>query len=280
MNKKSPQKELRTIQKIVKSAKYILGTVCTYMLKETGMLFEVVDNDSRAKLILYKLGVIKNMNFHFGKLIVTVKGYRILFEYKGHRVRFAFDNYRQLCNSLYLIKEQFAEETYAWLNVAGEVVINIGACVGDTAIYFALNGASEVYGYEPFPYTYSTAMKNTKAYKQIHIYREAVGGGHKTIYLSPKGTFMGTSTDARGEVPVQQITIKEAIARTKAPSYVMEMDCEGAESEIFKSVDKSTLEGCKKLMIECHVNSEPILSKLRELGFKAYTEKGLIRAAK
>jgi len=58
--------------------------------------------------------------------------------------------------------EIFIKEIYRPLNVEDRVVVDIGAFVGDTAIYFALRGAKHVYTYEPYPSHYELAKHYTK----------------------------------------------------------------------------------------------------------------------
>jgi len=38
---------------------------------------------------------------------------------------------------------------YDWLDVKGKRVLDVGASIGDTAVYFALRGAREVVAFEP-----------------------------------------------------------------------------------------------------------------------------------
>ena len=41
-------------------------------------------------------------------------------------------------------------------------MIDIGANIGDSPIYFALNNAKNVIALEPYPYSYNSALKNIK----------------------------------------------------------------------------------------------------------------------
>jgi len=41
---------------------------------------------------------------------------------------------------------------YDWLDVKGKRVLDVGASIGDTAVYFAVKGASEVVAFEPYPF--------------------------------------------------------------------------------------------------------------------------------
>lgn len=46
-------------------------------------------------------------------------------------------------------------------DIEGEVV-DIGANVGDSSLYFAAKGASHVYAFEPLPLAYAVALENIK----------------------------------------------------------------------------------------------------------------------
>jgi len=56
----------------------------------------------------------------------------------------------------------FGNEDYGFLEVENEVIIDIGANIGDSPIYFTLNNAKKVIALEPYPYSYNIALKNIK----------------------------------------------------------------------------------------------------------------------
>ena len=56
----------------------------------------------------------------------------------------------------------FFTEDYKFLDPKGSVVIDIGANIGDSAIYFALNGAEKIIALEPYPCSYNLAQENIK----------------------------------------------------------------------------------------------------------------------
>lgn len=45
----------------------------------------------------------------------------------------------------------FAKHKYGFINVKDRVVVDVGAFIGDTAIYFALRDAKRIYMIEPHP---------------------------------------------------------------------------------------------------------------------------------
>lgn len=72
------------------------------------------------------------------------------------------------------------------LSVAGKYVIDIGAYIGDTAIYFALKGARKVFAVEPYPYTYRLLAENIKINSLgtiIRPFNVAIGDSDKMIHL-------------------------------------------------------------------------------------------------
>jgi len=54
------------------------------------------------------------------------------------------------------------EGDYEQLDVKGKVVIDVGAYIGDSAIYFALKGARKVIAIEPHPGAFAEMLDNTK----------------------------------------------------------------------------------------------------------------------
>jgi Predicted O-methyltransferase len=60
------------------------------------------------------------------------------------------------------VLEVFDENVYGNTNVFNKEVVDIGANVGDSSIYFALKGARKVVGVEPLPNVYAQALENVK----------------------------------------------------------------------------------------------------------------------
>ncbi len=58
--------------------------------------------------------------------------------------------------------EVFIQEDYKFLRINDMIVIDVGANIGDSAIYFALNGAKKIIALEPHTYPFSFALRNVK----------------------------------------------------------------------------------------------------------------------
>ena len=79
----------------------------------------------------------------------------LIYPYKGRNILFLYTTYEA-----FIIHEVFHKEAYKKLNVNGMEVIDIGASVGDTAIYFMLNGAKNVIAYETSKERCALALQN------------------------------------------------------------------------------------------------------------------------
>jgi len=60
------------------------------------------------------------------------------------------------------INETFEEKQWDFLNVQNRSVLDIGAFIGDSSIYFILKGAKKVYAIEPHPDAYKEMLENIK----------------------------------------------------------------------------------------------------------------------
>jgi tRNA/tmRNA/rRNA uracil-C5-methylase (TrmA/RlmC/RlmD family) len=67
------------------------------------------------------------------------------------------------------ILQVFSEGDYTSLDVKDRDVIDVGAFVGDSAIYFALKGAKRVIAVEPHPGAFAEMLENIKLNKMENI---------------------------------------------------------------------------------------------------------------
>ena len=80
----------------------------------------------------------------------------------------------------------FFNEEYKFMNVKDRIVIDIGANIGDSAIYFALKDAKEIIALEPFTNNFESAKRNiveNKLDQKIKVLQAGCSGktGHMTI---------------------------------------------------------------------------------------------------
>jgi hypothetical protein len=163
--------------------------------------------------------------------------------------------------TLAMLVERFGDEEYRWLEVAGRVVIDVGANVADSVIYFATRGAAYVYGYEPDDEAFAAAVRNVQIndIKNADVTHAAVIGA--------------------GEVETAgSISLASALkrARTERPELqiVCKIDCDGCEYNILENVGVSPelVRPVSQFMVEYHWRSPgPLCNVLEELGFEVVT---------
>jgi len=141
----------------------------------------------------------------------------------------------------YELYEQFYEEQYKWLNVNGKTVIDIGGGTGDTAIYFILNGAKEVYAFEPDGKRYDAAIKNHKEnmVKNVHHIKKEITSLDEIKYY-----WRGRKRDK-----------------------LLKCDCEGAEHYILKNSSPNSIRSFSQIMLEFHNGYIDLKRILEEQGF-------------
>jgi len=160
-----------------------------------------------------------------------------------------------------MLVERFVDDEYAWLDAAGRVVVDIGANVADSVVYFARRGAAYVYGYEPDPATFAAAQRN--------------------LALNPFRNADVTPLAVQRETSDGQTSFADVLGRASQEHpdlpIICKIDCEGCEYEIFApgGVAPPGLERVSQIMIEYHWRSpEPLLAALEGLGFHVESSPG------
>jgi FkbM family methyltransferase len=169
--------------------------------------------------------------------------------------------------------EIFVTEPYKMLDCKSRDVIDIGANIGDTAIYFATRGARRVYGYEPYPYTYNLAKRNVALNKlggRIRMFNEGCSGKSFTLVVNPNLDNHGSSPvmGFKKGVKVGMHTLEELVKRHGIKDGALKMDCEGWEYDIIFNTDDKTLRKFHNMAIEYHYGYKALASKLEGAGFR------------
>jgi tRNA G37 N-methylase Trm5 len=122
--------------------------------------------------------------------------------------------------------------------LTGKVAIDIGAAIGDTALFFKKCGAKSVYGYELDQERVRIAEKNIKMN----------GMGDSVVVYNKKATVE--------ELHRLMTTIDESI--------FLKLDCEGCEYDIIPKLDMSKV---TDVVMEYHMKPEPLMEALAGAGF-------------
>ena len=155
--------------------------------------------------------------------------------------------------------------------VKGKTVIDIGANIGDTPIYFAVRGASKVIALEPYPKNYELAKKNIEANGfsdriVILLAGCAAECGFITIDPNKSGIFSPLIKSKHG-IRVPLLTLENILNENSISECVLKIDCEGCEYEIILSAPDCVLKHFSVIHIEYHYGYKDLKEKLEKSGF-------------
>ncbi len=202
----------------------------------------------------------------------------VSFYFRGRKVRFLYRTENELEDIIDILKENFLDDQYRSIDVSGKDLVDIGAGIGDTAIYFAINGARHVYAYEPFPYRYKIAVKNVlanKLGKLVTLANEGCTGENTTIKVSntyKSGAGSSLSQGSRGQ-SIRIRSLEHVVKKFRLKNAVLKLDCEGCEYDVILKSSSNTLASFSSMIIEYHYGQEALVKHLRDCGFSVkFTE--------
>jgi len=159
---------------------------------------------------------------------------------------------------------------YDWLDVKEKRVLDVGASIGDTAVYFALRGARQVVAFEPYPLPYSYALKNVEAngLKNVKVINAGVSGHDGSIRVTKGETTAGDDLKASDEPDAVEVPVYslDRVLEEYGPFDVMKMDCEGCEYDAIASSKR--IGEIKQIQIEYHYGPERLLEALKNAGLE------------
>jgi FkbM family methyltransferase len=184
----------------------------------------------------------------------------------------------------FILLEVFVGEDYCFEHLSDDaLIIDVGAYVGDTALYFASKGYN-VIAFEPVPELYNTAKKNLelnpKLSKKIKLINKAISGkkGTRTIRYSPDALNISQFySKLDKEQVVETTTLQEVLDNIPEDQEIgLKLDCEGCE---YEAIEKTNLSRIKEIILEYHPqpkNKTPkdITNKLKKENFKIKIIKG------
>jgi len=184
----------------------------------------------------------------------------------------------------HVVDDTFVREIYrAHPSLRDGTVLDIGANIGDTTIYFGRRGA-RVVAFEPDPELSALARRNAALNGVAADIRSAgIGDVCATLPLTraPNGAdpmsavlFVGNASSNKlhtetTDVPV--VAFADVLAELSALRLV-KFDCQGCEYYALTSVADDALAGVEHLLLEYHGSADPLIAKLRRCGFAVRLE--------
>jgi FkbM family methyltransferase len=187
----------------------------------------IVKNDKLNDMIKYIKEIDNDSEFVY---IDNIKYYNV------HNSYFKKEN---ACDYSIHITECFSDDEWDMIDFQNRFVIDIGANVADTTLYFAKNGAN-VIGFEPVKHLYDLGIKNISVNpnlkNNITFINKAVGGKKGKISIEDNNSTKDY-IDQNGSYDMEVITIKDVLNDYNFTPDVLKMDCEGCEFEIILNED-------------------------------------------
>lgn len=171
------------------------------------------------------------------------------------------------------IVNTFLKKDYAKILVNQKTVLDIGANIGDTAIFYALNGAKKIVGIEPFPKNFDYAKKNVDVnnFNQIiHLIQAGCASKNGIIKIDPecKSNIESKISNFEKGIETPMITIENIIKKFKIPkNSILKIDCEGCEYDIIENISSEIISYFDNIQIEYHNGYKKLKRKLESFGY-------------
>jgi FkbM family methyltransferase len=169
------------------------------------------------------------------------------------------------------ILEIFDYGEYAEIDVRGKDVVDVGAFVGDSAIYFALRGARRVVAVEPHPEAFNEMVENVKLNNlddRVIMINAGLACEDGWICIEDVDEYQTLSSHHKVSKNgkclrrVSALTLGNIIRDYGVgDSSVLKMDCEGCEHEVILC-DYQSVRLFKEIILEYHGNPQQILGML------------------
>jgi FkbM family methyltransferase len=188
--------------------------------------------------------------------------------YGGREVSFPYDRNRY--GVMTVLNEFFVREPFAQLRVDGADVLDVGSCIGDTPIYFALRGAGRVIALEPYPATFEWARKNISSNgfgDKVMLLNEGAGTSGSMRLSRAEMNFWADAVPTEDGQEVRFNSLKEIIDRFEIKSAVLKYHGEGSEYEFFANASLEDLAHFNQIVLKYHYGAAPIIRKLKQAGF-------------
>lgn len=206
------------------------------------------------------------------KLNMKINSTFIEFTWNGKVIRMRYNSQKDFESEMLIIKEQFVYEQYNTLRIKNNVILDIGANVGDSAIYFYHKGAKHVYSFEPYPYTYKLGLENIKLnnlQNYVTFLNKGVGNKGKIKLDENYNSNLATGIrNFKNGVLIEIETLEKIIKQFKITNGIMKIDCEGSEYEFILNADIKSLRKFQQILIEYHYGYRNLVKKLESSGFK------------
>jgi FkbM family methyltransferase len=175
------------------------------------------------------------------------------------------------------LDEVFIKQSYKWLYdriVKDTILIDIGAMIGDTSVYFAMNpNVKKVVAIEPNPASYALLRRTVSEcpIKKIEAMQVAVSCSKGFSRMShPYAT--GFNRAELSESGIRTVTLQSLLSGFRGKRIAIKCDVEGMELSIFRA--EPDLSDVYAMQIEVHNTRGEMESILKRSGFRTKSSGG------
>lgn len=267
--------------------------------------YRIVNKNNERKLLelpLHKYNISKNFEilfqskYYISNLEKKFKNLTIVSHKEGFLVGFhGFSIYVESNEEFYILNEIFIRSDYDFTTVSKAVIIDIGANIGITSLFFSqFDFVEKIYAFEPVKDTYEQAeynfSLNSKMHKVASIKNIGLGkSSRKEFFLFDKlwkgnAGFRGlespsylqnkTATEREVQIEDASIELEAIITANPGRKIIVKMDCEGGEYEIIEGLYASgMIQSINVLLLEWHDHGSRKLEKiLLDSGFDFFSK--------
>lgn len=162
-----------------------------------------------------------------------------------------------------------------------ETVVDVGANIGDSSIYFIARGAKRVIAIEPFPQSFNLLIENIRINglgDKIIPLNLAIGKKLDEIRVDTgeRDTTASRAKDYEGGSKVVVVPIGLIIDTYGLSNAILKINCEGCEYDLFETIKLNELSKFKQVFLEYHGSRKKnlvILRKMRDANFEVKLKK-------
>jgi FkbM family methyltransferase len=167
----------------------------------------------------------------------------------------------------------YVEDVYRWLPAQGRDVVDVGASIGDSPLYFAARGARRVLALEPWPSTFELLQRNVRANhleETVLPKNAALGGGRGQITLDDRfeSAQHAQIRSFESGTSVPTVPLADVVREYGLNDAVLKLDCEGGEYDAILGSPPDVLRRFTHIQMEYHYGYRNLESALRSAGFE------------